>query len=133
MGSPFDVVKNINSKKGLLTEDELIKDYDSFVINKSFSGTTDTLFIANEVNKFTGLPSGVVKEMSYRFYYGVVDKDPRRYAPWYKSKKDSMDDIIAALSEYYKVSRRAAKDMVELHSDEELSSILKATFKGGKQ
>ena len=116
-----DFLNSINSNKTDLSEH--IDQYSPFIINKAMSGYIDTLFFANELNRFHFLD----KDIQYKYYLKVIKKK-RRYAPWLKSTKD---DNISAIKEYYNYSDKKAKAVLDLLSVDHLTEIKKSLYKGG--
>jgi hypothetical protein len=116
-----DWLNSINFGKNDLIEN--IDNYSPFIINKAMSGYIDTLFFANELNRFHFLD----KDIQYKYYLKVIKKK-RRYAPWLKSTKD---DNISAIKEYYNYSDKKAKAVLDLLSIDHLTEIKKSLYKGG--
>ena len=116
-----DWLNSINFGKNDLIEN--IDNYSPFIINKAMSGYIDTLFFANELNRFHFLD----KDIQYKYYLKVIKKK-RRYAPWLKSTKD---DNISAIKEYYNYSDKKAKAVLDLLSVDHLTEIKKSLYKGG--
>jgi len=116
-----DWLNSINFGKNDLIEN--IDNYSPFIINKAMSGYIDTLFFANELNRFHFLD----KDIQYKYYLKVIKKK-RRYAPWLKS---TGDDNISAIKEYYNYSDKKAKAVLDLLSTDHLAEIKKSLYKGG--
>jgi hypothetical protein len=116
-----DWLNSINFGKNDLIEN--IDNYSPFIINKAMSGYIDTLFFANELNRFHFLD----KDIQYKYYLKVIKKK-RRYAQWLKSTKD---DNISAIKEYYNYSDKKAKAVLDLLSIDHLTEIKKSLYKGG--
>jgi hypothetical protein len=87
------------------------------------SAYIDTLFVANEMNRFHFLDKGI----QYKYYLKVIKKK-RRYEPWLKSIED---DNISAIKEYYNYSDKKAKAVLDLLSVDHLTEIKKSLYKGG--
>lgn len=122
----FDIAKNINKKTGrLVFEDDPTIDFNQFMINKIFSKTKDTLFFANEVNKFTLQD----KQMIYDFYYHVVSKSNSRYGAWDKPSKDD-NEIIDLIKQTYGYSHEKAVDVLPILRNKR-KELEEANFKGG--
>jgi hypothetical protein len=120
-----DWLNSINhNKTNLMDEDEFaIKSYSPFIINKMLSGSIDTLFPANEMNK----SHFIDKDMQYAYYLNVV-KNKKRFAPWLKFKSTEDIDLI---KEYYNYSTRKAKAVIDLLSADDLNEIRKEMNQGG--
>jgi hypothetical protein len=120
--TPFDYVKSINKKDGQLEIDD---GYVQFIINRSFSTYFDTVFYANEINKYPNLSN----QMQYDFYYNAIPKNPKRFAPW---PKKTSDKYLLIVQEYYDCSIQKAKEIVSVLDDEKLTIIEMRLGKGGK-
>lgn len=118
--NPFEFVKNINTKSGL---EEELSGFDSFIVTRVFSNTMDTIFVANEANKFRDMP----KDMVYRFFYHAVNKNPRRFGAWNKSKPPEED--VKLIMELYNYSRAKAEEVYPLFND--LKQLRHLGYKGG--
>lgn len=105
--TPFDIVKNINGKTGLLTEEELAS-YSQYIVNRVLSNTRDTIFLANEANKFRDIPD----DAHYMFMYYAVPKNPRRYGKWHKPAEQ--DEDIEIIMRVYGYSRAKAEEVYPL-------------------
>lgn len=125
--SPFDFVNAINfDKRDLFADDpQAEKDYVPFIINRSLSYFPDTLFYANEINRFASAP----KQWQFDFLRLSVTKK-KRFSKW--SKKDSTPADLAAVQEYYKYSQERAMEALSLLTDEQLEAIKQAVNRGGK-
>jgi hypothetical protein len=122
--SPFDIVGNINSKGGILSDEDLVG-YNPWLTNVILSNTQDSIFFANEMNYYWNIP----KEAQYRFfYYGLSKK--KRYGK-YNKNADPMADI-KVIQEYYGYSYAKAKEVLSLLQPK-LEEIRLILYKGGKK
>lgn len=120
--SPFDYINDISKK--IYNED--LDGYNEWIINAAFSMRKDTVFYANEMNKFPQLSA---KEQ-YDFYYHGMPK--RNYfAKWAKNQKDDDIDLIKG---HYKVSESVAKQYAKILNAGQIAEIrsLVERQKGGK-
>ena len=108
--TPFDYVKNINQKSGVLDEEQLA-DHNQYIINRVFSNTRDTIFLANEANKFRDIPD----DAHYLFMYYVTPKNPRRYGQWHKQPAKNED--IEIIMRVYGYSRVKAEEVYPLFAN----------------
>jgi len=125
--SPFDVVTNINEKKGFLNVDEV--GFEAFVINRVFSNTQDTVLFANEMNACWGLP----KDMQYAFMYHAIPKK-KRYGKWHKNQDDKEE--LELIQEYFNISRHKAKlihSLLRPHLEEMANNMQKGGRNHGKK
>ena len=65
----------------LVNDEDSIKDYVPFVINKGMSQSIDTVIFANEMNKVPWLDP----ELQYKFLLNSVSKK-KRYTKWTKAE-----------------------------------------------
>ena len=120
--SPFDIANNINDKGDLLDVAEV--GFDSYVVNKIFSNTADSIFFANEMNSNWSLP----RDMQYAFYYYGLPKK-KRYGKWHKNQDDK--DELAVIQEYYGYSLHKAKQVLSLLRPR-LADMKQELEKGGR-
>lgn len=115
--TPFNFVNSITyTKQNLLEVDpENIKHYVPFIINKALSYYADTVFFANELNKYSFLPS----DMQYAFYINTIRKQ-KRFSPWHK--KENNEDI-EAVQKFFNLSYPKASDVLQLLSAEQITTI----------
>lgn len=121
--SPFDIASHINEKKGVLDVEEV--GYETYMINRVFSNTGDSVLFANELNIRWG---NLTKQQQFDFYYYGLPKK-KRFGKWHKNQDDKAS--LELIQDYYGYSRRKAKDVLELlrpHLDE----IARELDKGGR-
>lgn len=125
--NPFDFLNAINTTKiDLIKEDPTCeREYVPFLINKSLSYYQDTIFFANEMNKYSSLP----KTWQFDFYLNAIPKR-KRYAPWAKPDKATSD--IKLLMRVYNYSAKRANEALSLLTDEQLKSLRKTSALGGR-
>lgn len=123
----FDFLNAINTtKKDLLKEDPLSeKDYSAFMINRSLSYFPDTLFFANEMNKFADAP----KDWQFDFYLNSV-KPKKRFSKW--NKKDQRPDDAKLIVMAYNYSFAKALEILPLINEENLNELRLKYSTGGK-
>ena len=121
--NPFEITDKINTK----TWDdlnELVEDYNPYIINKIFSNTIDSVLFANEMNFYWSIP----KEMQLAFFaYGLPKK--KRFGKWHKNQDDT--ESLNLIQEYYGYSRKRAKDVLGILRPY-LDDIRKELEKGGR-
>jgi hypothetical protein len=117
-----DWLSSINLTKTDLSEN--IKDYPAFIVNRILSGDIGCVALVNELNKRYTMPA----DMQYKFLLHTVPKK-KRYNPYIKKDKiDYLEDI----KEYFNVSTEKAKEYLEVLDTEQIISIKKQLFKGGR-
>ena len=121
--SPFDIAKNINAQTGILPLEEVSGS--DYMLNAIYSNTKDTVFAANEANKFGyHLP----KDATYRFYYHLLPKNPRRYGKWHK--RPVVDDDIKLIKQVYGYNTERALEVLPMLQSN-LPALREYAFKGG--
>ena len=125
--SPFDFLNAINTtKKDLIREDPLNeKDYTPFMVNRGLSYFADTVMMANEMNRNSGIP----KKWQNDFLLNTISKK-KRFSKWHK--KDADDRKLLLIMEYYKYSTERAKEVMDIVSPDQLTMIEEKLYKGGK-
>ena len=137
----FDIVKNINegpkakdilddvkadSSDALPDPDSPEKAYLPFMINRGFSHFQDSILFANEMNINYHLPP----RMQYDFYRHSL-RPRKRFSKWFKALPDT--DDINIIKEHYGYSSEKARDVLDLFSKEDLTSLQSLHSKGGKE
>ena len=122
-----DWLNSINFNKEDLTEDDenVIKSYPPFIINKCLSGHLDSVLFANEMNKYHFLD----KDMQYKFYLNILRKR-KRFSPWIRKDKDSDLDIVKS---YYGYSNEKARQVMKILSTEQINYMKQRLDIGGKK
>ena len=122
-----DWLNSINFNKEDLTEDDenTIKSYPPFIINKCLSGHLDSVLFANEMNKYHFLD----KDMQYKFYLNILRKR-KRFSPWIRKDKDSDLDIVKS---YYGYSNEKARQVMRILSTEQINYMKQRLDIGGKK
>ena len=125
--SPFDFLNAINlTKKDLIREDPLNeKDYAPFMVNRGLSYFADTVMMANEMNRHSGIP----KVWQNDFFLNTISKK-KRFSKWHKKEADSKNLLL--IMEYYKYSTERAKEVLDILSPDQLTMIEEKLYKGGK-
>lgn len=125
--SPFEIASALNLKTGRMDVDEV--GYNAFVMNRIMSNTKDTIFFANEMNKF----SDATKQQQFDFYYYGLDKR-KRYGKW--NKKDEDTENIDLIKQYLSCSHKKALEVYDIlipHIEEIKQSLDTGGIKNGKQ
>jgi hypothetical protein len=113
-------------KVNLMDQDEeAIKPYPPYIINRCLSGFMDTVLYANEMNMASHLDS----KMQYDFFINTIRKR-KRFSPWLK--KDSLNDL-ELVKQYYGYSNEKAKTALGLLTKEQLEFIKSKLNTGGKK
>ena len=120
-----DWLNSINFNKEDLTEDDenIIKSYPPFIINKCLSGHLDSVLFANEMNRYHFLD----KDMQYKFYLNILRKR-KRFSPWIRKEKESDLEFVKS---YYGYSNEKASQVMKILSNEQIEFIKKRLETGG--
>lgn len=123
----FDVyVKSISHTKDeeFLSDPDFDQTYSPWVVNRAFSYHEDAVLTANTMNRL-----GSVLESKLQALVLLNMLRPRkRYAKWITLK---VPDDVKMVAEYYGCSVRRARELVSLHSSEQLKYIKTRLEKGG--
>jgi hypothetical protein len=120
MPTIFDHLKNITTTKGKYLGDE---GWSNYMINRYLSMNQDYIELVNIIQKNTWQMKG---ENLYSLYKDIIPKS-NVYLKYIKSKTSSKykPDEIEAIQKYYQVSKREAKDYIDLLSKDDIKDILK--------
>ena len=121
--NPFEIIKSISSTKKDVLENE--KDYNAFMVNRGLSYFPDTVLYANEMNQYHHLDN----RLQFDFLINIVRKR-NRFSKWNKSIES---ENINAIKKYFGYSNEKARDVLPLLSNENLNTIKRKIFHGGKQ
>jgi hypothetical protein len=106
-------------------DEEAIKSYPPYIINRCLSGFMDVILYANEMNMFSHLDN----KMQYDFFINTIRKR-KRFSPWLK--KDSLKDL-ELVKQYYGYSNEKAKTALGLLTKEQIEFIRSKLNVGGKR
>ena len=122
-----DYLYSINqSKKNIMDQDEdAVKKYPPFIINKCLSGFTDSVLFANEMNKYHFLD----KKMQYDFYINSL-KPRKPFTPWVR--KETLEHL-ELVKQYYGYKHNKAVAALRILTNSELDEIKKLLDTGGQR
>ena len=120
--SPFSFSNNVATKQYPNTLDG----YSPWLFNVMYSQRTETVFHANEMNKYSSLP----EKAQFDFYYYSLPKK-NFFAKW--AKADAVEHTDAVCS-YYGCSEKEAHQYLKVLTNEQVSLIVEwaKQSKGGK-
>lgn len=121
--NPFNYVTSINYSKKDVMEDE--KTYNSYMVNRSLSYFSDTVVLANEMNRYHHLDN----RLQYQFLINIVRKR-KRFSKWLKPE---VENDIELVKEYYGYSNEKARQVMPLLSPSQIATIKKKVYKGGRK
>jgi hypothetical protein len=123
--NPFDYLNSINStKQDIMVDDSTERGYNPYIVNRSLSYFSDTVLLANEMNRYHHLD----KKLQYHFFINTIRKR-KRFA---KFIKPSEVQDIEVIKEYYGYSDEKAKQVLSLLNGSQLSELHLRINKGGK-
>ena len=124
--NPFNYVNSINlSKKDIMQSPEDEKAYNSFMVNRSLSYFSDTVVIANEMNRYHHLDS----RLQYQFLINIIRKR-KRFSKWVKPE---LENDIESVKKYYGYSNEKANQILPLLSPSQRQEIKNKVNKGGRK
>jgi len=120
----FEYLNNINtSDKDIMQTDDDKKAYNAYMINRGLSYFPDTVLQANLMN----MNYHADARLQYDFLRTSVSKK-KRFSKWFKNSKQ---DDLELIAEYYNCSMQKAKEYKSLLSQEVINKIKSDLDKGG--
>ena len=123
-----DYLNSINQgKNNLMDGDDPLweKKYPAYIVNKCMTGFIDTLFFANEMNRWNALSN----KMQYDFYLHGVPKK-KRFAPYMSKTKIENLELI---KRHYDYSNKKAEQALKILTDEQVQAIRGEYYEGGRK
>ena len=126
--NPFDYINAINdTKQDIITDSDnpelAEKLYPPYLVNRGLSFFVDTVYLANEMNRYHQLDN----KMQFDFLINIVRKK-KRYSKWFKPQPD---EDVEAVMEHYGYSLDKARQVVGLLTQDQITQIKKSHYKGG--
>jgi hypothetical protein len=130
MSDKIDLFYFINcmtvDKKDLdLSDDELNKAYDIFMINRFLSMVEIIIPFINDINK-----SGWTKQSHYNFLKDVLPKQ-KLYIKYIKKSKKNIDESLY-IAKYFEIGKRDAEMYLKFLSEKEINEIVNLYKIGNK-
>ena len=117
----FDIVADLSFEKNDLlrnaNRDELLHEYNPFMINRAFSMYPDTIMYAEEMNGLRDLD----KDMQHDYFLRAIPKKKR--FGWVKGEKQ--DSLVAIIAKVYKINLQRAKEIMDILTPEQLTYFQK--------
>lgn len=121
----FDYLNAINTtKENLLIDEQSVKEFPTFMVNRGLSYFADTVFQANEMNRYPLIS----KQMTNDFLLNSI-KPRKRFSKWVK-KTDN--ENLEMVSEFYKLSKGKAEQALSILTEEQLNNIKEQMHHGGR-
>jgi len=126
--TPFDFINSISqNKKDLIrSADDPVsaeKEYNAFLVNKGLSYFADTVFYANEMNRYSDLSN----KMQYDYLINSI-VSRKRFAKWIKSETD---DNLELVMQYFGFNAEKAKAALSILSSSDIEMIKQKRKTGG--
>ena len=99
------------------------KKYNAFMVNKVLSFFSDTIMMANEMNRNYILEN----DMQFQFLLNSI-RSKKRYSPFLRAEKLNDLDVV---KEYYGYNNEKAKSALDILTKDEVKLIKQRLFKGG--
>ena len=126
MATPFDFLNAINfTKEDMFKDPQSNKDYKSFLVNRGLSYFPDTVMYANEMNRYPDLSN----QQQFSFLLYSISKK-KRFSKW--APKESVSEDLENVCAFYGYSKRVAKGVLNILTEEQLNYIREKQNKGGK-
>ena len=122
-GDFWEIINSINYGNEPV-DNEVMKLYNPFLVNRALSMNYDTILLANEMNQRPNLDL----DLQYDFLRLAVTKK-KRYSKWVK-KEVATEDILA-VSKYFNYSWSNAEKALELLTEDQLTEIKSKIYTGG--
>ena len=114
----------LQTKKNVLNDEQDVKKYDAFIVNKALSYHIDCILYANAMNMAHGLDN----DLQFQFYLNTIRPMKRKFQPWQKAE---VDKDLEPIKEYFGFSNEKAKHALRILTDEQITYIKNITNKGG--
>ena len=125
----YDLKEYLNainfSKKNVMDSDDnqWVKKYPAFIVNKMLSAFSDTIMLVNEMNR----NHFIDKDMQFQFLLNSI-RTKKRYSPFLRASKLKE---IECVKEYYGYSNDKAKSALDILTKDEIKLIKDKLYKGG--
>ena len=117
---------NWSKKKLMDTDDETWqKKYPPYIINKGLSYFSDTVMMANEMNRL----HHASKHMQFSFLINTI-RSQKRFSKWLKASK--IKDLDAVKT-YFGYSNNRAREALSVLTKSQIDYIKEKLYKGGKR
>ena len=117
---------NWSKKKLMDTDDETWqKKYPPYIINKGLSYFSDTVMMANEMNRL----HHASKHMQFSFLINTI-RSQKRFSKWLKASK--IKDLDAVKT-YFGYSNNRAREALSVLTKNQIDYIKEKLYKGGKR
>ena len=115
----WEHINNLTQEKVEFDEknDEQVKSYDIFMIDKIISFCEFYVPLANQINRYS-LP----KSAHYRYYLNALPKR-KQYFKYIKKPKDDKKEERLAIQKYFECGKKEAENYLYMLEDEQIEKI----------
>ena len=124
--NPFEYLNAINyTKQNVMVDDLTEKSYNSFMVNRGLSYFSDTVLMANEMNRYHHIDN----RLQFDFFINIVRKK-KRFSKW--NKPEIVSDV-EVVKQYYGYSNEKSRQILSLLTSEQIDELKKKVYKGGRK
>ena len=124
--NPFEYLNAINyTKQNVMVDDLAEKSYNSFMVNRGLSYFSDTVLMANEMNRYHHIDN----RLQFDFLINIVRKK-KRFSKW--NKPEIVSDV-EVVKQYYGYSNEKSRQVLSLLTSEQIDELKKKVYKGGRK
>ncbi len=124
--NPFEYLNAINyTKQNVMVDDLTEKSYNSFMVNRGLSYFSDTVLMANEMNRYHHIDN----RLQFDFFINIVRKK-KRFSKW--NKPEIVSDV-EVVKQYYGYSNEKSRQVLSLLTSEQIDELKKKVYKGGRK
>jgi len=118
----FDYLSGITEKKIPFDSknDDMVKGYNPYIINRFISMCESFIMLANEINKYPDLS----KEIHYNFYLSSLPQR-KQYFKYIKKEKDLTDEDVNYVANYFNVTAKEAKEHIRVLDKKSIETIIR--------
>lgn len=114
----------LQTKKYVLQDEQDVKKYDAFIVNKALSFHVDCILYANQLNLYHELDN----DLQFQYLLNTIRSMKRKYQPWQKAE---VNKDLEPIKEYFGFSNEKAKQALRVLNNEHITLIKEKTNKGG--
>ena len=124
--NPFEYLNAINhTKQNVMVDDLAEKSYNSFMVNRGLSYFSDTVLMANEMNRYHHIDN----RLQFDFFINIVRKK-KRFSKW--NKPEIVSDV-EVVKQYYGYSNEKSRQVLSLLTSKQIDELKKKVYKGGRK
>ena len=121
----FDFLKDLTYHKEYILDEDNKKEYNQYMINRFFSMDAGTVLHSQEMN----LRPDIKKEMHFSYFFNCLRKK-KSFFPYVKGDQKNTE-TLKLLGEYYGYNLNRCKEVLSLHSLQDIEEIRNRLYVGG--